>query len=133
MYGTSYGPLDQLRMRAEAAEQEATRARLQARMWRSAAFVWILVGMMLGFMAGNLKALAAEAVQGHPHGVVVECWRFDAAGQRRLVWRATGRSAWTELRGDIDVLVVAQDSREIQVDVADGMACFVRPDEGASR
>lgn len=74
MYGIA-GPLEQLRMRAETAEQDAKRAWLQVRMWKSAAFVWILVGLVAGFMAGSLRAIAADALPGQPHGVAVECWR----------------------------------------------------------
>jgi hypothetical protein len=126
MYGIA-GPLEQLRMRAEAAEQEA-KPQLQARMWKSAAFVWILVGMLSGFMAGNLKAIAADALPGQPHGVAVECWRLDPTGARRLVWRATGRTAWTEVRDGVDVLVVAQDTRDVEVEITDGVGCVVRPE-----
>ncbi len=124
MYGIA-GPLEQLRMRAESAEQEAKRAQQQARMWKAAAFVWMFVGMLFGFMAGRMPAIAAEPpVQ--PTSVTVECWRLDAIGERRLVWRATGRAAWTELRGDIDVVVVEQEARRVEVEVVDGVACFVR-------
>lgn len=104
---------------------DAALAKQQARMCKVAAFVLLLVGLLFGFIFGQMPAIASEAPPIQPASVIVECWRIDAAGQRRLVWRATGRAAWTVLRGDVDVLVVEQDARRVEVDVVDGMACFV--------